>query len=62
MFIVYLLLLVGIAGGWEQRLTDTPTFILLAGLTMTLFVKEVKKINEQQQRKSTRVRGHSEGD
>ncbi len=61
MILFYIFLLVGIAGGWEQGLTDTPTFILLAGLTMTLFVKEVKKINEQQ-RKSTRVRGHSEGD
>ena len=60
MFIVYLLLLIGIAGGWEQGLTDTLTFLLLAGLTFILFVKEVKKLNEQQ-RKSTRIRDHSEG-
>ena len=60
MFIVYLLLLVGIAGGWEQGLTDTPTFLLLAGLTFVLFVKEVKKLNERQ-RKSTRIRDYSEG-
>ena len=61
MLIIYLILLIGVVGGWEQGLTDTPTFILLAGLTMTLFVKELKKLNEQQ-RKSTCVRGHSEGD
>lgn len=60
MLVVYLLLFVGIAGGWEQGLTDTPTFLLLAGLTFILFVKEVKKLNEQQ-RKSTRIRDHSEG-
>ena len=60
MFLVYLLLLVGIAGGWEQGLTDTPTFLLLAGLTFVLFVKEVKKLNERQ-RKSTRIRDYSEG-
>ena len=60
MFIVYLLLLIGIAGGWEQGLTDTPTFILLTALAMILFVKEAKKLNEQQ-RKSTRIRDHSEG-
>ena len=60
MFIVYLLLLVGIAGGWEQRLTDTPTFILLTALAMILFVKELKKLNGQQ-RKSTRIRDYSEG-
>jgi len=60
MFIVYLLLLIGIAGGWEQGLTDTPTFLLLAGLTFILLVKEAKKLNEQQ-RKSTRIRDHSEG-
>ena len=60
MILFYIFLLVGIAGGWEQGLTDTPTFILLAGLTMTLFVKELKKLNEQQ-RKSTRIRDHSEG-
>lgn len=60
MFIVYLLLLIGIAGGWEQGLTDTPTFILLTALAMILFVKELKKLNEQQ-RKSTRIRDHSEG-
>ena len=60
MFIVYLLLLIGIAGGWEQGLTDTPTFILLTALAMILFVKEAKKLNGQQ-RKSTRVRDHSDG-
>ena len=60
MFMVCLLLLIGIAGGWEQGLTDTLTFLLLAGLTFILFVKEVKKLNEQQ-RKSTRIRDHSEG-
>lgn len=60
MLVVYLLLFVGIAGGWEQGLTDTPTFLLLAGLTFILFVKEVKKLNERQ-RKSTRIRDHSEG-
>ena len=60
MFVVYLLLLVGIAGGWEQGLTDTPTFLLLLGLTFILFVKEAKKLNEQQ-RKTTRIRDHSEG-
>ena len=60
MFMVCLLLLIGIAGGWEQGLTDTPTFILLTALTVILFVKEVKKLNEQQ-RKSTRIRDHSEG-
>lgn len=59
MFMVYLLLLIGIAGGWEQGLTDTPTFILLTALAMILFVKEAKKLNGQQ-RKSTRVRGHSD--
>ena len=57
---VCLLLLIGIAGGWEQGLTDTPTFILLTALAMILFVKELKKLNEQQ-RKSTRIRDHSEG-
>lgn len=61
MFLVYLLLLIGIAGGWEQGLTDTPTFILLTALAFILFVKEVKKLNEQQ-RKATRIRDHSEGD
>lgn len=60
MFMVYLLLLIGIAGGWEQGLTDTPTFILLTALAMILFVKELKKLNEQQ-RKSTRIRDYSEG-
>ena len=60
MFMVCLLLLIGIAGGWEQGLTDTLTFILLTALAMILFVKEVKKLNEQQ-RKSTRIRDHSEG-
>ena len=59
MFIVYLLLLVGIAGGWEQGLTDTPTFILLTALAMILFVKEVKKLNERQ-RKSTDCRDYSD--
>ena len=59
MFLVYLLLLVGIAGGWEQGLTDTPTFLLLTALTFILFVKEVKKLNEQQ-RKSTDCRDHSD--
>ena len=60
MFVVYLLLLVGIAGGWEQGLTDTPTFLLLLGLTFILFVKEAKKLNERQ-RKSTDCRDYSEG-
>ena len=60
MFMIYLLLLIGIAGGWEQGLTDTGTFLLLTGLTFVLFVKEVKKLNEQQ-RKSTRTRDYSEG-
>lgn len=60
MILFYIFLLVGIAGGWEQRLMDTGTFILLAGLTFILFVKELKKLNEQQ-RKSTRIRDHSEG-
>ena len=60
MFMVCLLLLIGIAGGWEQGLTDTLTFLLLAGLTFILFVKEVKKLNERQ-RKSTRIRDYSEG-
>lgn len=59
MFMVCLLLLIGIAGGWEQGLTDTPTFILLTALAMILFVKEAKKLNGQQ-RKSTRIRGHSD--
>ena len=60
MFMVCLLLLIGIAGGWEQGLTDTPTFILLTALAMILFVKELKKLNGQQ-RKSTRIRDYSEG-
>ena len=60
MFIVYLFVLIGIAGGWEQGLTDTLTFILLTALTMILFVKELKKLNERQ-RKSTRIRDYSEG-
>ncbi len=59
MFMVCLLLLIGIAGGWEQGLTDTLTFILLTALAMILFVKEAKKLNERQC-KSTRVRGHSD--
>ena len=61
MILFYIFLLVGIAGGWEQGLTDTPTFILLTALAMILFVKEAKKLNERQC-KSTCVRGHSEGD
>ena len=61
MFIVYLFVLIGIAGGWEQGLTDTLTFILLTALTMILFVKEAKKLNGQQ-RKSTGIGDHSEGD
>ena len=47
MILFYIFLLVGIAGGWEQGLTDTPTFLLLAGLTFILLVKEAKKLNEQ---------------
>ena len=61
MLIIYLILLIGVVGGWEQGLTDTPTFILLTALAMILFVKEAKKLNERQC-KSTCVRGHSEGD
>ena len=60
MLIIYLILLIGVVGGWEQGLTDTLTFLLLAGLTFILFVKEVKKLNERQ-RKSTRIRDYSEG-
>lgn len=41
---IYLLLLIGIAGGWEQELIDTPTFLLLAGLTMILLIKEGVKL------------------
>jgi len=46
MILFYIFLLVGIAGGWEQGLTDTPTFILLTALAFILFVKEVKKLND----------------
>jgi len=60
MILFYIFLLVGIAGGWEQGLTDTLTFILLTALTVILFVKELKKLNERQ-RKSTRIRDYSEG-
>ena len=60
MILFWIFLLIGIAGGWEQGLTDTHTFLLLAGLTFILFVKEVKKLNERQ-RKSTRIRDYSEG-
>lgn len=60
MLIVYLFLLIGIAGGYAEGLTDTGTFILLAGLTMTLLVKEVRKLDKQQH-KTTRIRDHSEG-
>ena len=59
MILFWIFLLIGIAGGWEQELIDTPTFVLLAGLTFILFVKEVKKLNEQQ-RKSTRIRDYSD--
>lgn len=59
MFIVYLFVLIGIAGGWEQGLTDTLTFILLTALAMILFVKEVKKLNERQC-KSTDCRDYSD--
>ena len=48
MILFYIFLLVGIAGGWEQRLMDTGTFILLAGLTFVLFVKEAKKLKEKE--------------
>jgi len=61
MLIIYLILLIGVVGGWEQGLTDTPTFLLLLGLTFILFVKEAKKLNGQQ-RKSTGIGDHSEGD
>ena len=61
MIMIYLLLLIGIAGGWEQGLTDTHTFLLLAGLTFVLFVKEVRKLDKQQ-RKSTRIRDYSDRD
>ncbi len=60
MILFYIFLLVGIAGGWEQGLTDTLTFILLTALAMILFVKEAKKLNERQC-KSTCVRDYSEG-
>ena len=60
MILFWIFLLIGIGGGWEQGLIDTPTVLLLAGLTFILFVKELKKLNEQQ-RKSTRIRDHSEG-
>lgn len=41
MIMVWLMLLIGIAGGWEQELTDTPTFLLLAGLTMILLIQSI---------------------
>lgn len=44
MIMVWLMLLIGIAGGWEQGLIDTPTFLLLAGLTMILLIKEGVKL------------------
>lgn len=40
MILFYVFLLVGFCGGWEQGLTDTPTFIALASLTMILIIKE----------------------
>lgn len=44
MILFWALLLVGICGGWEMELTDTPTFLLLAGLTMILLIKEGVKL------------------
>lgn len=44
MILFWIFLLIGIGGGWEQGLIDTPTFILLAGLTMILLVKEGVKL------------------
>lgn len=49
MIMIYLILLIGVAGGWEQGLTDTGTFILLAGLTFTLFLREAKKLKGKEQ-------------
>ena len=60
MFVVYLFVLIGLGGGYGEGLTNTPTFLLLAGLTFVLFVKEVRKLDKQQ-RKSTRIRYYSEG-
>ncbi|NLJ95018.1 MAG: hypothetical protein GX326_05970 [Clostridiaceae bacterium] len=59
MILFWIFLLIGIGGGWEQGLIDTPTVLLLAGLTFILFVKEVKKLNERQ-RKSTDCRDYSD--
>jgi len=50
MILFWIFLLIGIGGGWEQELINTPTFLLLAGLTFLLLIKETKKASD---RKST---------
>ena len=48
MFLVYLLLLIGLGGGYGEGLTNTPTFLLLAGLVMILLIKEVKRLKRKE--------------
>ncbi len=48
---IYLLLLIGIGGGWEMELTDTPTFLLLAGLVFTLIIYEGFRLKAKEQKK-----------
>lgn len=43
MIMIYILLIFGIAGGWEQELMDTPTFLLFTGLVFALLVYETKR-------------------
>lgn len=53
MILIYIFLLVGFCGGWEAGLTDTPTFLTLAGLTFALAIKEgIKQRESEKKRKA----------